>query len=85
MSGTLIVYSQVSTWSVANAATRNAETPAKLISELAHAMFNVTMFEDGELETALLAAASKDERHGRAMMQLSVLLRDAALGAAGAK
>lgn len=70
----LSVYANVSAWSIANAATRDVEAPAELLAELAHAMFNVTVYGDGELEDALRSEAAKDDKRRRALAQLGALL-----------
>ena len=74
MADGLNVYAKVSAWEIANAATRGTRAPAELLAELAHAMFNVTIYEDGELEEALRIEAAKDYERRRALAQLGALL-----------
>lgn len=74
---TVSLLTEASPWSIANAATRRGGAAGALLAELAFAVCEVTLFEDGELEAAILAATrgrGLEERRLRALPKLAALL-----------
>ena len=78
---TLSLLAEVTPWGIANAATRQTETAAALLAELAFMACEVTVYDEGALEAAILAATKGrglEEQRLRALAKLSARLAHAA-------